>query len=156
MHRANNTDDPARLGEIFSALKEISVKSSVVLPLHPRTRKLATMHGLLEGINSEKVKIIEPVGYFDIIELLKNASTVLTDSGGLQKEAFFFDKPCITMRDETEWVELLEAGVNVLAGADKNKIISAWQGDFSAGEFGKNLYGGGQASEIIVKSLTQL
>tara|TARA_R110002072_G_scaffold296553_1_gene468516 strand:+ start:16264 stop:17394 length:1131 start_codon:yes stop_codon:yes gene_type:complete len=156
IHRANNTDDPERLGEIFSALKEISVKSSVVLPLHPRTRKLATMHGLLEGINSEKVKIIEPVGYFDIIELLKNASTVLTDSGGLQKEAFFFDKPCITMRDETEWVELLEAGVNVLAGADKNKIISAWQGDFSAGEFGKNLYGGGQASEIIVKSLTQL
>jgi UDP-GlcNAc3NAcA epimerase len=100
------------------------------------------------------VTVIDPVGYFDMIELLKGANMVLTDSGGLQKEAFFFSNPCVTLRDETEWTELVEGGYNVLAGADASKICQAFQRmktiprDFSA-----NLYGEGHASELIVNNL---
>ncbi|MAD02211.1 MAG: UDP-N-acetylglucosamine 2-epimerase (non-hydrolyzing) [Pseudoalteromonas sp.] len=156
IHRANNTDDPERLGDIFSALQTIGKDHVVVLPIHPRTRKLLDKHRLSASIDENQLMIIEPVGYFDMIELLKCAQLVLTDSGGLQKEAFFFDKPCITMRDETEWVELLEAGVNILVGADKQKILAAWQHDFSGAGFGKNLYGGGKAADNIVRCLAQL
>jgi UDP-GlcNAc3NAcA epimerase len=98
--------------------------------------------------------LLDPVGYFDMLELLKHCRMVLTDSGGLQKEAFFFQKYCVTMRDETEWTELVEHGFNKLAGADEEKIVAA-AGELKGkvSDFSKDLFGGGQACEVIAKSL---
>jgi UDP-GlcNAc3NAcA epimerase len=146
VHRAENTDDPERLGNIFGALNEIAQERQVVLPLHPRTRKLlpSTFRP------HPHLKIIDPVGYLEMVWLLDHCNCVLTDSGGLQKEAFFFKKPCITLRDETEWVELVEGGFNILAGADRDRILQAWRSSFFSGDFGQDLYGGGLASERIV------
>tara|TARA_B100000809_G_scaffold203915_1_gene205150 strand:- start:1531 stop:2610 length:1080 start_codon:yes stop_codon:yes gene_type:complete len=151
-HRAENTDDNIRLIEIIESLNEINKEIQVVLPLHPRTKtKIEDL-----GIKLE-VKIIDPVGYFDMIELLKNCSLVITDSGGLQKEAFFFKKNCVTMRDQTEWVELLDHKVNVLVGAEKVKILQGVldmlekESDFSV-----NLYGNGNACENIINKLVEL
>jgi UDP-GlcNAc3NAcA epimerase len=149
LHRAENTDDPNRLRQICEALKEIQKEVQVVLPLHPRTK--ATLKS--QNINLQ-VKIIDPVGYFDMLALLENCRLVLTDSGGLQKEAYFFSKYCITLRDQTEWVELVEAKVNFLVGADKEKIISHFHllldKEFPDQEI---LYGKGNASSLIVKKL---
>jgi len=150
IHRAENTDDIERLKNIFEALTFINKEVRVVLPLHPRTKKMVDRL----SVNTGNIKIVEPVGYFDMIELLKHCSLVLTDSGGLQKEAFFFGKPCVTLRDETEWVELVENGYNVLAGALKEKILDSYKK-----MIGKNiadsssLYGGGNASINIIKEL---
>ncbi|MFD1551239.1 UDP-N-acetylglucosamine 2-epimerase (non-hydrolyzing) [Putridiphycobacter roseus] len=150
LHRAENTDDIGRLTAIVSALNAIHEKiCPIVLPLHPRTKsKLETAHLNL------KVKIIDPVGYFDMIELIKHAALVMTDSGGLQKEAFFFKKNCVTMRDQTEWVELIENGVNVLVGADTEKIKASFQQMLNkASDFSMDLYGNGQASNNIIMAL---
>ena len=118
IHRAENTDNPDKLRSICNALNEISAHTELVLPLHPRTK------GILDKLGIElNAKVSEPVGYFDMIELLKNCSFVMTDSGGLQKEAFFFSKPCITMREETEWVELIKGGYNTITGSSKDKIL---------------------------------
>lgn len=150
LHRAENTDNPERLASIVAALNHLhQTQAPVVLPLHPRTRKLVAEHGL-----ELKVKLIDPVGYFEMVWLLDHAQLVLTDSGGVQKEAFFFGKACVTMRDQTEWTELVDEGVNVLVGANTIKIKQA-----AAQYFGKvvsdneNLYGGGQAAEKIVSFL---
>ena len=149
IHRAENTDDPERLTQIVSALNEINAVQKVICPLHPRTKKI------LEGITIKpEFEIIDPVGYFDMIELLKAASLVMTDSGGLQKEAYFFANPCITMRDETEWVELVTNGYNKLAGASKDQILKAYQSIKDAKlDFTKDLYGRGQASKQIADVL---
>ena len=150
VHRQENTDDPGRLANIFSALQEIHQSGTrVVLPIHPRTRKILSQSGIKVGID-----LIDPVGYFDMIELIKNSLLVLTDSGGLQKEAYFFDKFCITMRDETEWVELIEHQFNTLAGADTSKILKAFQ-DMSQKSFQRTveLYGGGTAAIKIRETL---
>lgn len=149
VHRAENTDDPARLTAILGALAAVSAHRPVFLPLHPRTRKCmgdwsppATLH------------VVEPLGYLDTLCLLRGSSGVLTDSGGLQKEAFFFSKPCLVLREETEWVELVDGGYARLVGADRAVITSA------AAEFlGRDivgapaLYGDGQAGERIVEAL---
>lgn len=153
IHRAENTDNPQRLGEIVFALNEIAKNQQVILPLHPRTKKFL-QHGNYDLSN---LKVIEPQGYLNMVWLLKHCSLVMTDSGGLQKEAYFFAKPCITLRDETEWVELVEAGVNVLVGANKNNILSAYKqgsGLFKKDAFGENFYGTGQTSETIVSFFT--
>lgn len=150
LHRAENTDDQVKLKAIVEALNHIHEKvCPVVLPLHPRTKaKLETF-----GIEL-KVKAIDPVGYFDMIELLKNCELVMTDSGGLQKEAFFFNKNCVTMREQTEWVELIEAGVNKLGGADKNLIIQyAEEMLTKQSNFSLDLYGNGKATENIANFL---
>jgi len=158
VHRAENTDDKERLRNIFSALIEIAKDRQIVLPLHPRTKK--TIESL--EIKTGNLLIIDPVGYLEMIWLLDNCDLVLTDSGGLQKEAFFFAKPCLVLRDETEWVELVEKGFNVLVGADKDKIIENYQFFVSKNfQFPNNkdllkdekLYGDGQASGLIVKAL---
>tara|TARA_R110002073_G_scaffold39574_1_gene112806 strand:+ start:383 stop:1447 length:1065 start_codon:yes stop_codon:yes gene_type:complete len=150
IHRAENTDDPVRLSDIVDALNEIAEDKIVVLPLHPRTKqKLEQLSVKL----SHKVIVIEPVGYLNMIWLIDNCSLVMTDSGGLQKEAFFFSKPCITLRDETEWVELLNHGFNMLVGASKVNIISAYRSHSFSTNFNIDLYGGGRASENIVKGL---
>lgn len=150
IHRAENTDHPIRLKNIFDALIDLSKDFDVFLPLHPRTRKM--LEAL--AINTGNIKIVEPVGYFDMIELLKNCSMVFTDSGGLQKEAFFFSKPCLTLREETEWVELVALGYNVLTGSDKKSIINGFKNMIDK-KIPKNdsLYGGGKASSVIVKHL---
>lgn len=152
LHRAENTDDIKLLTSIVEALNEIhKAIIPVVIPLHPRTKAKLIEFGL-----TLNVKTIDPVGYFDMIELLKNCSLVMTDSGGLQKEAFFFQKNCITLRDQTEWVELIQAGVNVLVGADKAKIISeARIGLSNSGDFSQNLYGNGMACQNIMNHILQ-
>lgn len=122
-HRAENTDDPARLTEIVAALGAISASKAVVLPLHPRTRKLIDAAGL--GTLLNKVQVVEPLAFLDMIALEQGATAVLTDSGGVQKEAFFYKTPCITLRDETEWVETVDSGWNRLVGADRNRILDA-------------------------------
>ena len=152
IHRAENTDDSNRLSQIVSALDEIAQNQKVILPLHPRTRKI-----LLAGdYDVSNLTIIEPVGYLNMLWLIDNAALVITDSGGLQKEAYFFSVPCITIRDETEWLELVEVGANVLVGADRDKILEAYQNAsqcFAMVDSYPNLYGNGQASEIIVSFL---
>lgn len=150
LHRAENTDNTSRLISIVDALNYIHKNiRPVVLPLHPRTKKV------VESLNLQlDMLIIEPVGYLEMIWLLKNCDAVVSDSGGVQKEAFFFKKPCITMRDQTEWVELINAGVNVLAGADTNRVIECTT-EMLNKEISDptNMYGGGHASENIINEL---
>ncbi len=154
IHRAENTDDPVRLSSILKALNEISEKNPVILPLHPRTKKFIESSDFSKSI-CDKIRFIDPVGYFDMIGLLSDCSGVFTDSGGVQKEACFFHKLCITLRDETEWVELVENGFNELAGADFNKIIAAEKKiSGKKADFSKKLYGDGKAGKRIVDILT--
>jgi UDP-GlcNAc3NAcA epimerase len=149
LHRAENTNDPQRLADIIEALNEIHKTIRIVLPIHPRTRKTVEALGL-----NMRFDVLEPQGYFDMLELLKHCRIVITDSGGLQKEAYFFHKPCITMRDETEWHELLALGCNRLAGANKQRIISD-ANDLLSYKFSSDteLYGGGRASEAIIAAI---
>lgn len=153
VHRAENTDDPERLKAIFAALEKVSETTPVVLPLHPRTRGKLTAIGY--DFENSKIIFINPVGYLEMVWLLSNCRFVLTDSGGLQKEAYFFSKPCVTMRDETEWVELVENSFNQLAGADTKLIIGLAReaADNSDMDFSKRLYGNGDAGKIIVSNL---
>ena len=150
IHRAENTDDPKRLKAIFDALNEIAKEIQIILPLHPRTKNILKTSNI---ILSDNISIIEPIGYLKMVYLIKNATMIMTDSGWLQKEAFFFEKPCITLRDETEWVELIQHKFNVLAGADKEKIINLYHAYAFNNDFSIDLYGGGKASESIVKEL---
>lgn len=117
IHRQENTDCPENLKSIISALNELNKEFRIILPLHPRTKKI--LKNLSIKLDFET---IGPVGYFDMIQLIKGSEFINTDSGGLQKEAFFFKKHCLTVRDETEWVELVKNGFNVVVGADKEKF----------------------------------
>ncbi|WP_322798426.1 non-hydrolyzing UDP-N-acetylglucosamine 2-epimerase [Thermoflexus sp.] len=152
VHRAENTDNPNRLRAIFDGLEAVAQAGlPVVLPLHPRTRKQAESLGLsLKG-----VRVLEPVSYLDMLLLEKNARLIITDSGGVQKEAFFFRVPCVTLREETEWVETVETGWNVLVGCDPKRIRSAallaQPGAESACP-----YGDGRAGEKILEALKEL
>jgi UDP-GlcNAc3NAcA epimerase len=121
-HRAENTDDPARLAAIVSCINQAAEQLPVVLPLHPRTRARLAEYGLRL---SEAVITLDPVGYLDMLDLQRHSAVILTDSGGVQKEAYILGVPCVTMRDETEWVETVEAGWNVLVGADPCKAAAA-------------------------------
>lgn len=150
IHRAENTDDISRLTSIIESLNKINETTQVVLPLHPRTKKIIEQ-------NSIKIdfKIIEPVGYLEMVWLIDNSSLIMTDSGGLQKEAFFFKKPCITLRDETEWVELIENKFNILVGANRNKILEVFEKkeELFSKEFDIDLYGNGIASSNIIQEI---
>lgn len=151
LHRAENTDDKKRLRAIFEALNEIGKEKQIILPLHPRTKKV------IENLKLDitNLTILDPVGYLEMVWLIDHCSLVMTDSGGLQKEAYFFAKPCITLRDETEWMELVSLGANVLAGADKKKIIDTAKNHTVFDIYKSNalLYGEGNASEKILKVL---
>lgn len=125
IHRQENTDDPLKLEAIFKGFSELSSQIKVILPLHPRTRKLLQNSDLTKNI-----LLIDPVGYFDMLELLKHCKLVITDSGGLQKEAYFNRKFCIIVRDETEWVELVSNNFAKIVGSDTAEIVSAFD-DFS-------------------------
>ncbi|WP_116645213.1 UDP-N-acetylglucosamine 2-epimerase (non-hydrolyzing) [Salinivibrio sp. HTSP] len=152
LHRAENTDNPERLAAIVTALNEVNATvAPVVLPLHPRTRKLIVEQGL-----ELNVQLVDPVGYFEMVWLLDHCQLVLTDSGGVQKEAFFFGKACVTMRDQTEWVELIEAGANELVGADKSKIVDAARRHVDRSvQDTQELYGGGKAAQNIVNKIAK-
>ena len=150
LHRAENTDNPERLYSIFEALNQFKTYP-IVFPVHPRTRKC------MEKMNIEIAKnihLIDPVGYFDMLSLENDCEFIITDSGGVQKEAYFAGKMCVTLRDSTEWVELVEEGWNIVTGTDKNKILNALQ-ICSQGEKGNNvkLYGDGNTSDIILNSI---
>ncbi|MBD3843938.1 MAG: UDP-N-acetylglucosamine 2-epimerase (non-hydrolyzing), partial [Campylobacterales bacterium] len=151
IHRAENTDDEIRLRNIFEALNEIAKEKQIILPLHPRTKKI------LENLKLDisNLTIIDPVGYLEMVWLIDNCDFVMTDSGGLQKEAYFFEKQCITLREETEWVELVECRANTLVGADKEKILEAFKNHsaFNIENSSLDLYGGGKASKNIIKEL---
>jgi len=156
IHRNNNTDEPIRLNAIFKALNDISVKYNldIVLPLHPRTAKLLEVNlyaDLLNEIKSNsKFKITEPVSFLEMVALEKNCKLVMTDSGGVQKEAFYFEKPCIILRPETEWVELVECGTAIIADANEDKIKNAFEVMISKNDLKfPKLYGDGHAAEFI-------
>jgi UDP-GlcNAc3NAcA epimerase len=152
VHRQENTDDPKRLRGILDALTEIADCVPVVFPLHPRTRKAIERHGF--DIGSRKgLIVLDPVSYLEMVWLLEHCQTVMTDSGGMQKEAYFFQKPCVTLREETEWVELVDAGANVLAGADKDKIVNAVNVSRQTHVLDTALYGDGQSAQRIVDSV---
>lgn len=151
IHRQENTDDQQKLSSIFEALGEIAMQQKVVLPLHPRTIKKLEEFQITPDKN---IHILKPVGYFEMIWLLSNCTTVITDSGGLQKEAFFFKKPCITVREETEWIELVQNKVNYLTGSDKERILNTYN-DLKAKNinFDMELYGTGNTGKFIVNEL---
>ena len=150
VHRAENTNDPSRLTNIVRALNESGAK--IVLPLHPRTKKYMNDYNLSF---SDNIKLIDPIGYLDMIMLENNSCKIVTDSGGIQKEAYFMKKPCITLRDESEWVETVESGWNILAGANYEKITKAIQNFEMNGEQ-VNYYGNGKASEGICNILRRI
>jgi UDP-GlcNAc3NAcA epimerase len=160
IHRNNNTDEPIRLNALFSALYEISEnnKIDIVLPLHPRTAKLLEfnldqdLHQKIKA--SSHFKITEPVSFLEMIALEKNCKLVMTDSGGVQKEAFYFEKPCVILRPETEWVELVECGTAIIADANKNKIILSFEELIKKTDLKfPKLYGDGKAAEFICKEM---
>lgn len=152
LHRQENTHDIYRLKELVEGLNDIHENMlPVVLPLHPATAARLTSYKIKLGVFT-----LPPVGYFDMLRLLEGALAVATDSGGLQKEAYFFGKPCVTMRDQTEWVELVEVGANVFVGAERNKLLEAMSNALKK-EFPAivNLYGDGNAGEKIVNQILQ-
>lgn len=152
-HRAENTDDPARLAGIVAAVSEIARRMPVVLPVHPRTKKLLDTTGLASKLAG--VTITEPLAYLDMVALEQASAVILTDSGGVQKEAFFYGVPCITMRDETEWVETVTAGANRVVGASSDAILGAFEQVMSGGGFRTDVkpYGTGDAARKILSLL---
>ncbi|MBO7073712.1 MAG: UDP-N-acetylglucosamine 2-epimerase (non-hydrolyzing) [Bacteroidales bacterium] len=160
IHRDNNTDQPERLNAIFKALLKISESKMVVLPLHPRTSKLLNTNlekDLYDKItNNKNIKILPPASFLDMIVLERHAQMVVTDSGGVQKEAFFFQKPCLILRSETEWKEIVECGAAVITDAYENKIIDSFN-DFVENPPHKfpEIFGDGKAAEFICKEMLE-
>ena len=155
LHRAENTDDPDRLKSIFTALHAINEEVSVVMPLHPRTRKLIFDSGGKEWIKG--LNILEPISYLEMQRMEMSAYAILTDSGGIQKEAYFHRVPCLTMRDETEWVETIEAGWNQLVGSDFKKITDGFKNIKEPDLVdAKPIYGDGQSSSKILDKLLRI
>ncbi len=154
-HRAENTDDPKRLKEILSALSYVSTKMPVIFPLHPRTKKLIESFGL-QALLTQLI-VTEPLPCLDMVALEQDARLILTDSGGVQKEAYFYGVPCVTMRDETEWVETVQLGWNKLTGASAEAIISSVDQYLNQGptHLACQPYGNGHASSQILAHILQ-
>ena len=154
VHRAENTDDPARLRAIFEALAELAQTVDIVLPLHPRTRKALKDANLFEL--SKGLRLTEPVGYLDMVMLEKSARAIVTDSGGIQKEAYFHRVPCLTLRDETEWVETVDLGANrLVTPLTRETIVSGFQKMLNGEPVRTDArpYGDGRAAQHIVEAL---
>jgi UDP-GlcNAc3NAcA epimerase len=155
LHRAENTDNPKPLKSILSALNEIAKDVPVILPLHPRTKKMIQANRLFS--EAQGIKLTDPVPYLDMLKLEKHAKAILTDSGGVQKEAYWFGVPCFTLRDETEWVETIYSGWNILVGTGKKRILE----EVRRREWRKRppkkrgIFGGGKASERIIQIITE-
>lgn len=152
IHRAENTDERSRLLELMGGLS--SIGWPIIIPLHPRTRKVLDSANVKAG---ENMRIIDSVSYLDMLSLMQNARVILTDSGGMQKESFFLGVPCITLREETEWVELVDLGANFLAGCDRRRIAEgvAWAASWVAPRPDVPLYGDGKAAAAIVNVLAR-
>jgi UDP-N-acetylglucosamine 2-epimerase len=150
VHRAANTDDPARLSNIVKAFSNVG--ETVVFPVHPRTRGVLAKLDVQFGDN---VRLIEPVGYYDMMVLEENARIIATDSGGVQREAYFMKKPCLTLRDETEWTETVQVGWNKLVGVDVETILNEWK-NFTPPAEQPPIFGDGTAGEKIAELLGQI
>lgn len=149
LHRQENVDCPEKLTQIIDVFRELTQKFDVIFPVHPRTKKMCDKLSL----KLASFQTVDPLGYFEMLYELKNCTLVATDSGGLQKEAFYMKKPCVVLREETEWTELTESGSNVLCGSDPNKIKSKIE-ELSQVDFNfKSPYGDGSAGEKIVDHL---
>lgn len=149
IHRAENTNDLSRLTSLVEALNEIHKVQPVVVPMHPRTKAIL-------GANKIVVNfvVLDPVGYLEMVYLLQNCNLVVSDSGGVQKEAYFFEKPCLVTRDETEWVELVEHGNNHLVGVEKAKILAAYEkAKSTVVDYSVPFYGNGHCAEEIISYL---
>ena len=160
IHRNNNTDEPIRLNALFKSLNDISINHQlqIVLPLHPRTSNLLERNlskDVVEAIRlNSNFKIISPVSFLEMLALEKNCCLVMTDSGGVQKEAFYFEKPCVILRPETEWIELLENGAALIADADENKIKFSFEQLIAKKDLSfPKLYGDGKAAEFICSEI---
>lgn len=159
IHRDNNTDDSHRLTAIFSALLDITEQNDIdiVLPLHPRTNKLLPINlesAVYERLQaSKRMRLIPPASFFEIIELERNARLVMTDSGGVQKEAFFFERPCVILRPETEWIEIVEHGAGIIVDANYDKIIAAYTELTGKKVCFPQLFGDGKAAEHILETI---
>lgn len=152
IHRQENTDSPERLANLLAALSTLAEEWPVVLPLHPRTRK--EIERLRSPLGS--IVAIDPVGYLDMVQLESGARLILTDSGGVQREAFFFGVPSLILRDETEWVELIEGGYSQLVGASIEGVLAgyrAFEGGALHGDWSRPLYGRGDAARQIIERL---
>ena len=151
IHRAENTNDRNRLKSIIEALQTIGLENNIVIPIHPRTKQII----INNEIDVSNLILIDPVGYLEMVWLIDNSELIITDSGGLQKEAYFFDKYCITLREETEWIELVNGGFNSLVGVDKDLIIKTYN-KFKSLVFKSNdeqFYGDGNTCNKIIKEL---
>ena len=161
LHRDGNTDDPKRLQAILDAFLELSESIPLVLPMHPRTRKMVA---LLEDrskterlMKDNRIKIIEPVSFLEMTQLEKHAQLIVTDSGGVQKESYFFQKPCVIMRPETEWVEIVETGAATLADADTAKILKTAQQYLKQPPASfPTIFGDGHAAEFMLQKMIEL
>ncbi|MDZ4664705.1 MAG: UDP-N-acetylglucosamine 2-epimerase (non-hydrolyzing) [Bacteroidota bacterium] len=160
IHRNNNTDEPGRLNALFKSLNDISNENNldILLPLHPRTSKLLETNldaALLKAVKANtKFKIIAPASFLEMIALEKNCALVMTDSGGVQKEAFYFEKPCIILRPETEWVELVQCGAAIITDAYENRIKGAFKKLYSSKDLKyPEFYGDGKAAQFICKEM---
>jgi UDP-GlcNAc3NAcA epimerase len=153
LHRAENTDDPKRLESILKALNKIGRNTPVILPLHPRTKKMIETYHLFSKFKN--IKFIEPVSYLNMLQLEKNATAILTDSGGVQKEAYWLKVPCLTLREETEWVETIKSGWNVLVGIGVKRIVKEVSHTEKRRRYlkGNRVFGDGKASQKIVQIL---
>jgi len=152
IHRAENTNDVNNLRSIIDAFNKISKEIKIIMPLHPRTKEM-----LLRNKLKFDFDVIDPVGYFDMLELLKHCRLVMTDSGGLQKEAFYFKKHCVILRSETEWTELVEHGFNMIAGINDQKVYDSFKEMVERkSDFEVDLYGKGAAGQVIVTELLSL
>ena len=161
LHRDSNTDHSERLNAILDALLELSKDYAIVLPLHPRTRKMIDLLVEQDKINrlmqNENVKIIEPVSFLEMIQLEKHAQLVMTDSGGVQKESYFFKKPCVIMRPETEWVEIVQTGTATLTDADHDKILTASRQYLKQPPIVfPEIFGDGHAAEFMLETMLSL
>ncbi len=155
LHRAENTDSAKTLKSILSALNEIAKNVPVILPLHPRTKKMMEAHHLFP--KTERIKLIDPVSYFDMLKLEKYARAILTDSGGVQKEAYWFGVPCFTLRNETEWVETTRSGWNILVGTGKQSILEEVMYRKVRGKPAKKrgAFGDGKAGQRIIQIIVK-
>jgi UDP-GlcNAc3NAcA epimerase len=162
IHRDNNTDNPERLSAIFDALLEITKQFTIkiVIPIHPRTKKLLSLNLSPDIFNklqkSNSILLIPPASFFEIILLEKNAQVILTDSGGIQKEAYFLQKPSVILRPETEWTEIIEQKAGIIADANKDSIIKAFESLRNSNCSYPSVFGNGQAAEFILEKMIHL
>jgi UDP-N-acetylglucosamine 2-epimerase (non-hydrolysing)/UDP-GlcNAc3NAcA epimerase len=151
-HRAGNVDDEASIARLVEVLEALPMPA--VFPVHPRTRARLEAAGALERLEGTgDLALVPPLGYLDFLQLLRGAAAVLTDSGGVQKEAYLLRVPCLTMRETTEWVETVELGWNRLVGLDRDRVLAALE-DLVPPEHHPDLYGGGHAAEAVVEAIS--